>query len=58
MAKLFTYTNTKTGRVIFESKEPNYVSPEDIDKKVLAETSIDPRLQPHIIQRQIRMVTD
>jgi hypothetical protein len=58
MAKQFTYTNTKTGKVIFESTEPNFVSIEDVDKKVLKETGNDPRLNPHLIERQIRVVDD
>jgi len=58
MAKQFTYTNTKTGKVIFESTEPNFVSMEDVDKKVLQHTGKDPRLNPHLIERQIRVVND
>jgi len=58
MAKQFTYTNTKTGKVIFESTEPNFVSMEDVDKKVLQKTGKDPRLNPHLIERQIRVVND
>jgi hypothetical protein len=56
MAKLFTYTNAKTGKVIFESVEPNYASIEEVDKKVLAATGQDPRLDP-FISRQIRIDT-
>jgi hypothetical protein len=58
MSKQFTYTNTKTGKVIFESTEPNFVSIEDVDKKVLQTTGKDPRLNPHLIERQIRVVND
>lgn len=54
MAKLFTYRDAKTGKVIFESVEPNYVSIADIDKKVLAATKRDPRMDP-FIERQIRV---
>ena len=57
MAKHFTYTNIQTGKVLFESTEPNFVSIEDIDKKVLKKTGKDPRLTPHI-ERQIRVVRD
>jgi len=58
MAKRFTYTNTKTGKVIFESTEPNFVSIEDVDMKVLKKTGNDPRLNPHLFERQIRVVND
>lgn len=57
MAKKFTYTNTKTQKVIFESIEPNYVSINDVDKKVLEKTGKDPRLLPYI-ERTIRVVKD
>jgi len=57
MAKMFTYTNAKTGQVIFESVEPNYVSIADVDKKVTDKTGFDPRLDP-FVQRQIRAVKD
>lgn len=57
MAKQYTYINTKTGKVIFETVEPNYVSMDDVDKKVVAKTKKDPRLDPHI-ERQIRVVPD
>ena len=58
MAKHFVYTNIKTNKVLFESKEPNYMSPEDVDRKVLESTGIDVRLQPHLIERRIRVVKD
>lgn len=58
MAKQFTYTNTKTGKVIFESTEPNFVSIADVDMKVLKATGKDPRLNPILIERQIRVVKD
>jgi len=58
MAKRFTYTNTKTGRIIFESVEPNYVSITDVDLKVKEKTGKDPRLNPHLIERQIRIVSE
>lgn len=57
MAKQYVYTDTKTNKVIFETVEPNYVSIEDVDKKVVSNTGIDPRLNP-FIARQIKVVTD
>jgi hypothetical protein len=54
MAKEYTYTNTKSGKIIFRSVEENYVSKEDVDKKVLKETGQDPRLTKHIIDCTIR----
>lgn len=58
MAKKYTYTDFRTGRMIFETVELNYVSPEDVDKKVLAKTGRDPRLERATIQREIRVVPD
>jgi len=55
MSKKFTYTDTKTQKVIFESIEPNYISIDDVDKKVLTQTGKDPRILPYI-ERQIRVV--
>lgn len=57
MAKKYTYTNTKTGKVLFETIEPHYVSIEDVDKKMTEATKNDPRLDP-FIERQIRVVPD
>lgn len=57
MAKQYVYTDTKSGKVIFESVEPNYVSIEDVDKKVVSHTGHDPRLNP-FISRQIKVVSD
>lgn len=57
MAKRFTYTDSKTGEVLFETVEPNYVSADDVDKKVVAKTGHDPRLNP-FIERQIRVVQE
>lgn len=57
MSKKFTYTNTKTLKVIFESIEPNYISIEDVDKRVLEKTGKDPRILPYI-ERQIRVIQD
>ncbi len=56
MPKEFTYTNSRTGKVIFQSVEANYVSKDDVDHKVKAQTGQDPRLERHIIECQIRVV--
>lgn len=55
MAKKYVYTDTKTGKVIYESVEENYVSIDDVDKKVVSKTGHDPRLNP-FISRQISVV--
>ena len=54
MAKEYTYKNLKDGTIIFSSIEENYVSKEDVDKKVLKETGHDPRISKHIIECAIR----
>lgn len=54
MAKEFTYT-AKTGKKIFCSIEPNYVSKETVDKKVKDKTGQDPRLD-RTIECTIRVV--
>lgn len=57
MPKQYTYTDHKTGRVLFESVEPNHVSIDAVDRKVLQATGRDPRLDPMVV-RQIRVVTE
>lgn len=57
MAKKYTYTDHKTGRVLFETVEPNYVSMDDADKKAAKKTGRDPRLDP-FVNRQIRVVAE
>lgn len=58
MAKQYTYTLTKTGKVIYKSVEANYVSKETVDLKVKAETGHDPRLDRHLIDCKIVTVND
>ena len=58
MAKHYIYTNTRQNRTIFETVQPNYVSIDDVDKMVLDKTGDDPRLNPILIKRSIRMVPD
>lgn len=58
MPKKFTYTNLKTGRVIFESIEANYLSRDEVDQKVKEATGHDPRLLPHLIGCEIRIVDE
>lgn len=52
--KEFTYKNIQTGKQIYQSVEENYISKEDVDKKVLNKTGQDPRLTKHIIECAIR----
>ncbi len=58
MAKEYTYYNTRTGKVVFRSVEPNYVSKETVDQKVKEKTGNDPRLERHIIECTIRVVDE
>lgn len=58
MSKEYTYKHTSSGKVIYQSIEPNYVSKEDVDKKVLEKTGQDPRLTKHIIDCTIRVVDE
>lgn len=58
MAKEYTYTNIKTGHVIYKTVEANYISRETVDQQVRKETGIDPRLERHIIECTIRFIKD
>jgi len=42
MSKKFTYIEPSTGRVLFETIEPNYVALEDVNKKMRLATYVDP----------------
>lgn len=57
MARKYTYHDSKTGKLLFETVEPNYVSMDDVDKKMAQSTKRDPRLDPFVM-RQIRIVND
>jgi len=58
MAKHYIYKNTKTGRIIFETVQPNHVSSTAVDKMVLNDTGQDPRLNPALINLSISVVPD
>lgn len=58
MAKHYIYTNTKTGRIIFETIQPNHIASADVDKMVLNDTGQDPRLNPVLINLSISVVPD
>ena len=58
MARKYKYTDYRTGRLIFETIQPNYISDVDVDKMVFEHTGRDPRLERAIIEREIRMVKD
>lgn len=58
MAKEYIYTISKSGKILFRSIEPNYVSKETVDQKVKEKTGRDPRLDRHLIECTIRMVGD
>ena len=58
MAKQFTYREAKTGKVIYKTTEPNYVSKEQVDTKMRKNTGTDPRLTPHLFELEIRTVDE
>lgn len=58
MAKHYIYKNTKTGKIIFETIQPNLISIHDVDRMVLDETGEDPRLNPVLINLSIGVVPD
>ncbi len=57
MAKHYIYTNIKTGKIIFETVQPNFATIHDVDRMVLNETGEDPRLNP-LINLAISVVPD
>lgn len=57
MARKYIYFQTKTGEVLFETIEPNHISMDDVDKKMIQATNKDPRLDP-FIERQVRVVKE
>lgn len=57
MAKKYTYTDHKTGKVLYETVEPNHISMDTVDRKVAKAVGRDPRLDP-FVNRQIRVVPD
>ncbi len=56
MAKEFIYTNIKSGKVLFRSIEPNYISKETVDLKMKEKTGQDPRLDRGNIECTIRAI--
>ncbi len=56
MAKEYIYTYSKSGKVLFRSIEPNYISKEIVDQKVKDKTGQDPRLNRHLIECTIRAI--
>ncbi len=58
MAKHYTYTNTRKNRIVFETVQPNYVSMDVVDVMALEKTGTDPRLNPALLERAIRVVSD
>lgn len=55
MAKQFKYYDSRTYKVVFRSTEPNFMQIEDVDKKVLEKTGIDPRINPWIEREVVRV---
>ena len=58
MARKYKYTDFRTGNVLFETIQPNYVSDVDVDLMVLKKTGRDPRIERGRIEREIRHVKD
>lgn len=57
VARHYTYKNTKTNSIVFETIQANYVSMDAVDILVLRKTGTDPRFAPGI-ERTIRVVSD
>lgn len=58
MARKYTYTDFKTGRILFETTQPNYVSVDDVDIMVKQKIGRDPRIERGAIEKKIRTVVD
>jgi hypothetical protein len=58
VAKEYTYKEIKSGTVLFQSIEPNYISKDIVDIKVKEKTGHDPRLEQHIIECVIRVINN
>lgn len=56
MARHFLYTDRKSGRTLFETVQPNYISEKDVDIMVLNKTGRDPRLEYGQIKREIKRI--
>lgn len=56
MAKEYIYTESKSGRILFRSIEPNYISKESVDLKMKEKTGQDPRLERHLVECTIRAI--
>lgn len=57
MAKKFTFTNTKTTRIIYETVVPNHISEDNVVGSMIRDTGVDPRISVHI-SKSIRTVDD
>lgn len=58
MPKHYVYKDTKKNKTIFETIQANHISLSTVDMMVLSATGLDPRLNPIIIERTIRVVSD
>jgi len=58
MARKYKYTDAKTGRLLFETTQANYVSEEEVNSMFQRKTGRDYRLEKALIDREIRMVKD
>ncbi len=58
MAKRYLYLDNTKNKILFETVQPNRVSIAQVDMMVLAETGVDPRINPVDINRSICVVPD
>ena len=58
MSKQFTYRNVNTGKIVFETTVPNYVSRKEVDKIILEKFGINLTLAPHKLECYIRAIRD
>ena len=58
MARKYTFTDSKTGKVLYETTQENHVSEDEVHKLFKSRTGRDYRLEKGIIDCQIRTVED
>ena len=58
MARKYTFTDSRTSKVLFETIQENYISEDEVHKMFKRRTGRDYRLEKGIIDCQIRTVED
>ena len=51
----YKYTDSKTGKLLFETKQPSHVNDSDVDEMFKNKTGRDYRLEKAIIEKEIRV---